>query len=59
VAGLHHLWHMNGHHKLIRHRFVNHGCTGGNTRYVFVRVSEREIGMDRKSEIGREGKQEG
>lgn len=34
VKGPHHLWHMDGHHKLIRYRLVTHGCIDGNTRYI-------------------------
>lgn len=34
VAGPHHLWHMDGHHKLIRYGLITHGCIDGNTRTV-------------------------
>ena len=34
MAGPHHLWHMDGHHKLIRYGLITHGCIDGNTRAV-------------------------
>ena len=34
VAGPHHLWHMDGHHKLIRYGLITHGCIDGNTRTI-------------------------
>jgi hypothetical protein len=34
VAGPHHLWHIDGNHKLIRYKIVVHGCIDGNTRAI-------------------------
>ena len=34
VPGPHHLWHNDGHHKLIRYGLVTHGCVDGNTRTI-------------------------
>lgn len=34
VKGPHHLWHNDGHHKLIRYGLVTHGCVDGNTRTI-------------------------
>jgi hypothetical protein len=34
VPGPNHLWHMDGHHKLIRYGLVTHGCIDGHTRVV-------------------------
>lgn len=34
VPGPNHLWHMDGHHKLIRYGLVTHGCIDGNSRVV-------------------------
>ena len=34
MAGPHHLWHMDGHHKLIRYGLITHGCIDGNTRAI-------------------------
>ena len=34
MKGPHHLWHHDGHHKLIRYGLITHGCIDGNTRSV-------------------------
>lgn len=34
VAGPHHLWHMDGHHKLIKYGIVTHGCIDGYSRTI-------------------------
>lgn len=34
VAGPHHLWHHDGHHKLIRYGLITHGCVDGFSRTV-------------------------
>jgi len=34
VPGPHHMWHMDGHHKLIRYKLVTHGCVDGFSRSV-------------------------
>ena len=34
VKGPHHLWHMDGHQKLIRYGPITHGCIDHNTRCV-------------------------
>ena len=34
VPGPNSLWHIDGHHSLIRWRFVVHGCTDGYSRYL-------------------------
>jgi len=34
VGGPNHLWHMDGNHKLIRWRFVIHGCIDGFSRLI-------------------------
>ena len=34
VRGPHHLWHMDGHHKLIRYGLVTHGCIDGFSRFI-------------------------
>ena len=34
VAGPHHLWHMDGHHKLIRYGLITHGAIDGFSRYI-------------------------
>ena len=41
VAGPHHLWHVDGHHKLIKYNFVIHGCIDGFSRaIIFLRCSD-------------------
>lgn len=39
VPGPHHLWHMDGNHKLIRWGIVIHGCIDGCTRNVIYLVA--------------------
>ena len=39
VAGPHHLWHIDGHHKLIRYGIVCHGCIDGFSRTVIYLTS--------------------
>ena len=39
VAGPHHLWHMDGNHKLIRWGIVIHGCIDGCTRNIIYLVA--------------------
>ena len=34
VPGPQHLWHNDGHHKLIRYGLVTHGCVDGKTRTI-------------------------
>lgn len=34
VNGPHHLWHIDGNHKLIRYGMVIHGCIDGSTRTI-------------------------
>ena len=34
ARGPHHLWHNDGHHKLIRYELITHGCVDGNTRTI-------------------------
>lgn len=34
VAGPHHMWHIDGHHKLIAYGLVTHGCVDGFSRTV-------------------------
>lgn len=34
VEGPHHLWHIDGHHKLIKYGLVTHGCIDGFSRTV-------------------------
>ena len=34
VEGPDHLWHLDGHHKLIKWGFVTHGCIDGFTRFI-------------------------
>lgn len=34
VPGPHHLWHIDGHHKLIKYGLVTHGCVDGFSRAV-------------------------
>ena len=34
MAGPHHLWHHDGHHKLIRYGLITHGCVDGFSRAV-------------------------
>ena len=34
VPGPHHLWHIDGHHKLIKYGLVTHGCIDGFSRAV-------------------------
>lgn len=34
VAGPHYVWHMDGHHKLVKFGFVTHGCIDGYSRAV-------------------------
>jgi len=34
VEGPHHLWHIDGNHKLIRYGMVIHGCIDGRTRTI-------------------------
>jgi len=41
VAGPHHLWHHDGHHKLIRYGLVTHGCIDGDTRLIiYLRICD-------------------
>lgn len=34
VAGPHHVWHLDGHHKLIKYGLVTHGCIDGFSRAI-------------------------
>jgi hypothetical protein len=34
VEGPHHLWHIDGHHKLIKYGLVTHGCIDGYSRAI-------------------------
>ena len=34
VPGPYHMWHIDGHHKLIRYKLVTHGCVDGFSRCV-------------------------
>jgi hypothetical protein len=34
VEGPHHLWHINGHHKLMNYGLVTHGCIDGYSRAI-------------------------
>ena len=44
VAGPNALWHMDGHHKLIRWGFVIHGCIDGYTRrLMFLKYSTNNL----------------
>ena len=41
VMGPHHLWHMDGHHKLIRYGLITHGCIDGFSRYItYLRIAD-------------------
>lgn len=40
VAGVNHLWHVDGHHKLIKYGIVTHGCIDGFSRRIcFLKAS--------------------
>ena len=44
VLGPHHLWHIDGHHKLIKYGLVTHGCIDGFTRTViYLRCTDNNL----------------